>query len=146
MRRTGLGLVSIVAALLAGCSAPGGPTAQDAPPGGVPRQDRGAYDVTVQQCLTGLMLSTGMRPDDEVWYQVPADTTFADVVDHYTGRLGEGWSVGVRDAEGATCHQQTWTNGRLVGTDAVLAVVMLDEPVQPTDSSPFRVVVVARQG
>jgi hypothetical protein len=120
-----------------------------APPEALPLQDRGAFELALQQCESDVLrllgAGAGKHPELER-YRVPSATAWGPLCDFYAGQLPSPWqrSASVPEQQ-AGFRLRVWQRS---GPGAQrLAVALLDAPAVGTQSSqPFRMLVVASEG
>lgn len=138
--------------LLAGCDP--GPTNVKlvalVPPGATPLQDRGSFELGLQQCESDVLRLLGVAAGAKIElerYRVPASTPWGAVSDFYTAQLPPPWqrSSDVPEQQ-AGFHLRLWRRTGVQGAQR-MAVALLDAQAVGTQSAePFRMLVVASVG
>ena len=119
------------------------------PAGAAPLQDRGSFELLLQQCESDLLrllgAGAGKHPQLER-YRMNSDTAWAAVGDFYASRLAPAWRRSDVPEQQAGYRMRLWHNDAMTGMQR-LVVALLDEPAVGTESpQPFCMLVVAAEG
>lgn len=115
------------------------------PPGAVVLRDRGPFELRVQTCELDTLQQLGGRGVEIERWRVPAAMTWGTVVDAVDAQLGQGWTSSTVGDQNNGYQRRIWERPRWLRGPARVAVAVLDDPVVGSqDTTPFRVVIIAR--